>query len=619
MLIKFLSAVKTLRFTDIKLSKAKSERINALRKQYDAFLEEDRKRKGRNDYIMGWLDKFQTSSTVSSVRFQECATSCHQIRLLQRPEYDQKNQNISCSPNIKHPLAENFEESAILKAVSQKYILIPKISPEQSKYCNEYKEKTISPIENDSDWKRKYNILDELKKEQKSSHYTEYIAKDDTYNDLPTKDVLLTNQNFSFDLNRESEPVEEILCNENINEMPTSETHSKQDIQYKLDEKNGLCKTDTLTNTNEFNIKCVPQEKKIVRDCLEKNICSEKFDMQETQVEPLKDHEIRNSNSETQKYDESLKDNSDNKCIPLHVTKADYNTMNNELISQNVTAQPIINNVSQDYNSSSIDSPERKEVTECINLPIDHQIEENKDIHHEKINIEEHSSDVGELGIISKPSLEIEVMTPQTIERNVEDQSQIEEFETEQKDLFYSEDQNVNYPYNEEQVAGDIYENNEQYSYYEATKEDPNQYVTNVNEHEESTEQYDPHYEQQFSTYQDNPIQTQYTEDYAQNEGVDYQQQQFYENYGQQQADTPLGTEQQIDENSVYEENVGNIENIYIQDYAQEAMSNEVLENAVERQLNIEDGLPGSDETVVANINEKYGSQEKLSTDLNVA
>ncbi|CAH4031908.1 unnamed protein product [Pieris brassicae] len=601
------------------IKKAKSERINALRKQYDAFLEEDRKRKCRNDYIMGWLDKFQTSSTVSSARSQERATRC-QIRLLQRPEYEQKNQNISCSPNIKHPLAETFEEATVLKAVSQKYILIPKISPDKYKYRNQYNEKTFSTLDNDSDWKSKYNILDELKEEQKSSQYTEFMAKNDTYHDLPTKDVSINNQSSSFDLNKEREPVEEILFNENINKMPSSETHSKQDIQYKLDEKNGLCKTDTVTNSNEIYIKCDPQAKKTVRDCLEKNACSEKSDMQETPIETLKDHVIKNSNIKNQKHDKSIKDNNDKKCIPVHVIKADYNTMNNELKSQNVTAQPIINNVSQDYNSSSIDISDRKEVTECNNLPIDDQIEDNKDVHNEIINIQEHSSDVNELGIISKPSLEIEGMTPQTIERNVEDQSQIEEFEAEQKDFFYSEDQNVNYTYNEEQVAGDIYENNEQYSYYEATKEDTNQYVSNLNEHEESTGQYDPNYEQQFNTYQDDPIQTQYTaDDYPHNESVD-QQQQLYENYDQQQVDTLLGTQQQLDENSVYEENVGNIENIYIQDYTQETIpQNEVLENLVERQLNIEDGLPGGDQTVVANINEKNASQEKLSTDLNVA
>ncbi|XP_022121333.2 MATH and LRR domain-containing protein PFE0570w-like [Pieris rapae] len=619
MLLKFLSAVKTLRITGIKPLKAKSERINALRKQYDAFLEEDRKRKGRNDYIMGWLDKFQTSSTVSSVRFQERATSCHHIRLLQRPEYEEKKQNILCSPNIKHPFAENFEEAAILKAVSQKYILIPKISSENYNNPNVYNEKAFSTIENDSDWKHKYNILDELKEDQKSSQHTEYMAKDDTYHDLPTKDVLLTNQNSSFDLNKESQPVEDILCNENIKKLPTSETHLKQDNEYKLHEKNGLDKINNVTNPNEFNIECDPNEKILVSDCLDKIVYSEISNMPETQIAPLNDYEIRKSDSKTNNRDESLKDNNDNKSTALYVTKSDYNTMNNELISQN--AQPNFNNATQDYNSSSIDLSDRKEVTDCNNLPMNQQIESSKDIHNENMNIEEHSSDVSELRKIPNPSPEIEVMTPQTIESNVEDQSQIQEFETEQKDLFYPEDQNVNYSYNEVQVASDIYKNNEQYSYYEATKEDPNQYVTDVNEHEESTEQYDPHYQEQFSTYQDNPIQTPYTtEDYSQNEGVDYQQQQFYENYGQQQADTILDTQQQLHENAVYEENPGNIENIYIQDYAQETLSqNEVLENVVERQLNIEDGLSGGDEAVVANINEKNASQEKLSTDLNVA
>lgn len=48
--------------------RVKSDRINALRKQYDAFLEEDKKRKERNDFILGRLDKMRYASALVPVR-----------------------------------------------------------------------------------------------------------------------------------------------------------------------------------------------------------------------------------------------------------------------------------------------------------------------------------------------------------------------------------------------------------------------------------------------------------------------------------------------------------------------------------------------------------------------
>lgn len=53
----------------------KSERINALRKQYDSFLEEDKKRKERNDYILGRLDK---------MRYSNMAVQLHQTVILEK-------------------------------------------------------------------------------------------------------------------------------------------------------------------------------------------------------------------------------------------------------------------------------------------------------------------------------------------------------------------------------------------------------------------------------------------------------------------------------------------------------------------------------------------------------
>ncbi|CAH2045346.1 unnamed protein product, partial [Iphiclides podalirius] len=48
--------------------KVKSNRINAIRKQYDAFLEEDKKRRDRNEYILERLDKMRSSSAMVQIR-----------------------------------------------------------------------------------------------------------------------------------------------------------------------------------------------------------------------------------------------------------------------------------------------------------------------------------------------------------------------------------------------------------------------------------------------------------------------------------------------------------------------------------------------------------------------
>lgn len=44
--------------------RVKSERINAIRKQYDAFLEEDRKRRDRNEYILDRLDRMRLCTSM---------------------------------------------------------------------------------------------------------------------------------------------------------------------------------------------------------------------------------------------------------------------------------------------------------------------------------------------------------------------------------------------------------------------------------------------------------------------------------------------------------------------------------------------------------------------------
>nr|XP_021186394.2 uncharacterized protein LOC110373449 [Helicoverpa armigera] len=174
---------------------ARSDRINALRKQYDAFLEEDKKRKERNEFILGKLDKMRYNSALVPLRhkFQPSKfvnrpdvvdrlghpLEISPVRDLQPPTLSQ-NQLIPNTP------INNIEETYLIQEISKKYILIPKVrSSFTSNYIrNETPKQNTETLQmrsgqdtipiNDfnptssenTDWKSKYEILNILKKEE---------------------------------------------------------------------------------------------------------------------------------------------------------------------------------------------------------------------------------------------------------------------------------------------------------------------------------------------------------------------------------------------------------------------------------------------------------------------
>ncbi|XP_022818155.1 probable serine/threonine-protein kinase kinX [Spodoptera litura] len=171
---------------------ARSDRINALRKQYDAFLEEDKKRKERNDFILGKLDKMRY--TTALVRHKPNALE-PRFAMMDRIAYQPVR---DLQPSLKTPSHLLFDmpvrstEDVLIQEISKKYILIPKLRTTFINDHNNIWNDTASQIQNpeklpdrrptqnsvpindlklnpneNTDWKDKYEILNILKNEEK--------------------------------------------------------------------------------------------------------------------------------------------------------------------------------------------------------------------------------------------------------------------------------------------------------------------------------------------------------------------------------------------------------------------------------------------------------------------
>ncbi|XP_035449826.2 asparagine-rich protein isoform X2 [Spodoptera frugiperda] len=179
--------------------KAKSDRINALRKQYDAFLEEDKKRKERNDFILGKLDKMRYTTALVVPRHKPNVLETRLTmmdRIAYQPEYspvrDLQPSSLKNPSNLFSDMPMKSTEDALIQEISKKYILIPKL---RTTFINSHnniwndtagqihntdklperrpKQDTVpindlklNPSEN-ADWKDKYEILNILKNEEK--------------------------------------------------------------------------------------------------------------------------------------------------------------------------------------------------------------------------------------------------------------------------------------------------------------------------------------------------------------------------------------------------------------------------------------------------------------------
>ncbi|XP_026315057.1 drebrin-like protein isoform X2 [Hyposmocoma kahamanoa] len=176
----------------------KGDRIEAIRKKFEAFLEEDKKRKQRNEYILGKLDKMCTCKALVPQYKPNLSVGAYgpQLQGRQIPYLDRCVSNlVMCSSHGDNLNLSNFENnSQIFQEIVQKFILIPKnqavseVNVEQPKQQQaQHKSGT-----DDINWKSKYDILNQLKENDKEP--TKLIT---VTNEIPTKEQPMKDTNES--------------------------------------------------------------------------------------------------------------------------------------------------------------------------------------------------------------------------------------------------------------------------------------------------------------------------------------------------------------------------------------------------------------------------------------
>ncbi|XP_063539298.1 probable serine/threonine-protein kinase kinX isoform X2 [Cydia strobilella] len=185
-------------------ARIKADQINVLRKQYDAFLEEDKKRKERNEHILEKLHNMRLSNTVARYKSnvyldQRVSFNCTgeaPINIYPHPQTNQpamvntlRKFRETATPTDPGILTKPMDETYILNEISKTYILIPKL---RSIAGEDYIPRAIKQDNNnDGDWKSKYSILDKLKQNEKEETNSFSVLKDNGksfLHDIPTKE-----------------------------------------------------------------------------------------------------------------------------------------------------------------------------------------------------------------------------------------------------------------------------------------------------------------------------------------------------------------------------------------------------------------------------------------------
>ncbi|CAH0728300.1 unnamed protein product, partial [Brenthis ino] len=559
--------------------KVRSDRINALRKQYDAFLEEDKKRRDRNEFILGHLEKMRLGSPVPISVYHEKTqvVSESYYPFSQRSEFLNK---LSCRDTNKHiilnqsvPLptySKNLEETTILKEISQKFILIPKL---QSALHNNTTYPLIENIQ-DSDWRSKYNILDELKRNEKETtdEKNDYVFG--STEDHKTTGCVETPTLLQFDhplLDDYIKPPPKDLSNESVinvvskDETPYLEWKPVAKVNFNIPEENRKCnqrteeQTDVLIKNNQcdLNIEAngMSENNKIINEIHEQTIVGSDNKNRE-------EGNLVRYNTPTEARQQSKIDENVDTLHEIHEGKISDNfdvaIHPQEIIKENVIN--INDNKGLEINNDQVDNSTADTQQQCLNLqqetvqqPIQPCPEINQElISNDKVDIAE----VFQENIEKHENDDVLLNNPENYESNEAPIEQLTNFEVnyENNHKVTNADGDKNYENSQENNESENYvaENEHytnEYAYYDESQQgEP--YVGEINEHVESTEQYDPNYEQQYTNNYEDPTMAQ------------YQNNQFEENMYQQQQEANNITydNQQPDNANVEYVNSDNIE-----------------------------------------------------------
>lgn len=534
-----------------------------------------------------------------------------------------------------------IDENILLQEISKKYILIPKLAAAKQQYDNDYTKKITPKIEENADWKSKYDILDKLKrdeKEQDNSSRQEDFKPDRVIAKIYSKE---------HDITPDDGPLLEYK-----NDIPVKLT-SEDQIPYGLQglSKNnaGIEQThlyanqlnDAITDNNHRNIKNnVHNDNTQINTYGENSIQNNAYDQTHIQNTDFDHKDIENTvYRQNMVYDEiPSKDNTDylhsqeeyNNVKygqnveeirePVLPVETDINTAetidntylqttNPNIIPQEeltITSDSMVHESNEEENNNIADTndqiyvePDEIALTHDMNasdlinesnnemrleddptaLPV------NNDYAIETVSAQGYTSESVQLldGVNVNPEPQIldgnndltfdpavEVENANTPGETFNNDQHEENLYNEQTENYDYTEENVTENYNSEYSAPtENYQQNDEYAYYEGAQ--PEQPYTGINENEETTQQYDQNYEQQYGTaydpqaYQQEGYNQEYAQGYEQQGYVDPQQQ--YETVDETQQDlqyesqdnlTAQYVEQQLDHEESYVENLVN-------------------------------------------------------------
>ncbi|KAG6449987.1 putative mediator of RNA polymerase II transcription subunit 26 isoform X2 [Manduca sexta] len=538
-------------------------------------MEEDKKRKERNDLILNKLDNMRYCNTPLSRRSTPTLHISHQSLYNRGNTLDNSSIYDSYLPSPTKQIVTDvskkyLDDSILLQEITKKYILIPK---RRAMFSNDYTETTKPAIESDSDWKSKYDILNELKKNDKAEREKE------------KENPIKNEEPFVKMLNNEQ------VLNNNVMNIPDTKQHSvSQYDDITPDKELYESKTNKFNKTNNDDLKTTAiitcNEKQFNKNNIQ-NIPPTVINDLECKLTAVSVAQGRTENIECINPVENTGELTDSNINTLERDKLECsNKIQAELDlpqqiefqenhDQNNTQEPILSAIgSSDLtndatNDTNIVTNEGLIESEAVQYPI------------EIINVQEFTPGenvILEDGVNINPNFDREdsalvhepqneVATEETAIDSV-DVAGIEAFDAEQREMFYSEQPNQNYSYDQMNAESNYqqypqnenYQQNEEYAYYEGVPQDQN-YSAELNEFEETSQPYDQTYQEQYAAY--DPV------SYANDETYDQEPQQYEEIQGidpsmqpemeqlqyEQESYKPQQVEKQLDKEQGYTEN----------------------------------------------------------------
>ncbi|XP_053613656.1 uncharacterized protein LOC128677083 isoform X2 [Plodia interpunctella] len=582
----------------VMVSTVKSDRINALRKQYDAFLEEDKRRKERNEYILGRLDKMRYCTAVVPLRHKPTI-------FIDRRDNFSSSSSLSQLNKSSLDVPKQFDETIFLQEITKKYILIPKIRP--SNEAANISIPTLKPtFEENGDWKSKYEILEQLKKGEKepdASVFCPEFSEQNTYDNLQEPDVQkyydhnIDQSKLSYKYELPEKDKDDKHCTEAQKNFEAFAEHStnalsNNQVDQSLIEE-PLINTNTVDslpqNNFEFNNN---REQLETHSYLENQTkCTPTLNPEPASIDENIEHNIPPNYSSGNDDERDTPATVNTQYTPVEEDKDTGDTEKyypedmqsvevihpDDLVKQiNDTVKPIAASASTENYQYPIQTVDVQDFT-----PDSQAVLQDGG----NINPEGYPAELSNAYALenSNPTYEYDCSSEVISHiENTTDTSGIEAFDAEQREMFYSEGTNENYGYNQDNMV-EVYDQElpvqgADYSqaeavYYEGY--DAEQvYPVDTGEHEDTNQRYDPHYEQQYTTNYS-------SQEYSQ-EGYDQQVHAQNPNSEGDMNKVQEGLEQfQFEEQHEYE----TVQNIEQQLDAEQGFNEQIMMNNIEKPI----------------------------------